>query len=198
MSPRVGLTFANGLRSILRQDPDVIMVGEIRDRETAEIAVQASLTGHLVLSTLHTNDAPSAVARMLEMGVEPYLAASSLMGVLAQRLVRTICPHCREEYAPAESEAKYFANGTSAPGKLWRGTGCDKCNGTGYLGRIALFELLVTDDELRGMITERAPAYTIKTRMKGSLRADGLMKAREGLTTLEEVLRVTQTDNADI
>ncbi|MEE8386912.1 MAG: ATPase, T2SS/T4P/T4SS family [Dehalococcoidia bacterium] len=143
VSPRVGLTFASGLRSILRQDPDVIMVGEIRDRETAEIAVQASLTGHLVLSTLHTNDAASAVARLLEMGVEPYLAASSLMGALAQRLVRNICPHCKEEYKTTPSEAAYFKNGTNglkAPATLWRGKGCDECNHTGYLGRIALFE----------------------------------------------------------
>ncbi|MCK4911073.1 MAG: Flp pilus assembly complex ATPase component TadA, partial [Thermodesulfovibrionales bacterium] len=180
-------------------DPDVIMVGEIRDNETAEIAVQASLTGHLVLSTLHTNDAPSAVARLLEMGVEPYLAASSFMGVLAQRLVRTICPHCKEQYAPSESEAAYF---TDPPEKLWHGAGCDKCNNTGYLGRIAIFELLTADDDIRQLITERAPAHRIRALLneKGmtTLRSDGMKKAREGLTTLEEVIRVTQVENADL
>ncbi len=202
INPRVGLTFANGLRSILRQDPDVIMVGEIRDNETAEIAVQASLTGHLVLSTLHTNDAPSAVARLLEMGVEPYLAASSFMGVLAQRLVRTICPHCKEEYSPSESESAYFMDPPGKLEKLWRGAGCDKCNGTGYLGRIAIFELLIADDEIRQLITERAPAHRIRAVLsdKGmtTLRSDGLLKTREGLTTLEEVIRVTQVENADL
>jgi general secretion pathway protein E len=200
VNPRVGLTFASGLRSILRQDPDVIMVGEIRDRETAEIAVQASLTGHLVLSTLHTNDAPSAVARLLEMGVEPYLAASSLMGVLAQRLVRTICPHCREEYGPEKTETSYFEK--PLPEKLFRGSGCDKCNHTGYLGRIAVFELLVADDEFRQLVSDRAPAHQLKAYLqeKGmkSLRSDGFSKAREGVTSLEEVLRVSQMEHADI
>ena len=200
VNTRVGLTFASGLRSILRQDPDVIMVGEIRDRETAEIAVQASLTGHLVLSTLHTNDAPSAVARLLEMGVEPYLAASSLMGVLAQRLVRTICPHCGEEYKPEKAETSYFEK--PLPGKLFRGSGCGKCNGSGYLGRIAVFELLVVDDGLRQLISDRAPAHHLKAYLqeKGMkiIRSDGLEKAREGVTTLEEVLRVSQMEHADI
>jgi general secretion pathway protein E len=199
VNAKVGLTFASGLRSILRQDPDVIMVGEIRDQETAEIAVQASLTGHLVLSTLHTNDAPSAIARLLEMGVEPYLAASSFMGALAQRLVRTICPHCKEEYKPSKSETAYFE---VKPKLLWHGTGCDKCNDSGYLGRLAIFELLTADDEVRQLISERAPAHKFKQLLakKGmtTLRLDGMRKAALGLTTLEEVIRVTQVENADL
>jgi general secretion pathway protein E len=199
VNPRIGLTFAHGLRSILRQDPDVIMVGEIRDYETAEIAIQASLTGHLVLSTLHTNDAPTAVTRLIDMGVEPFLVASSLAGVLAQRLVRLICPHCKESYAPSELEGSYFK---SPPEALWRGTGCERCKHTGYTGRIGIFELLVTDSEITHMITEKTDAQSIKnlalsTGMK-TLRVDGLEKVAQGVTTLEEVLRVTQKDYADI
>jgi general secretion pathway protein E len=196
VNPRIGLTFASGLRSILRQDPDVIMVGEIRDFETAEIAIQASLTGHMVLSTLHTNDAPSAVTRLVDMGVEPFLVASSLLGVLAQRLVRVICPHCREAYEPTEEELKYVSATV-----LYRGKGCDKCGGKGYLGRSGIFELLAIGDEIRGMITDNTDAQSIKTRalslgMK-TLRTDGFEKASRGVTTVEEILRVTQKDYAD-
>jgi general secretion pathway protein E len=199
VAPRIGLTFATGLRSILRQDPDVIMVGEIRDVETAEIAIQASLTGHLVLSTLHTNDAPSAIARLIDMGIEPFLVASSLAGVLAQRLVRRICPHCRIEYAPGEAELKYFS---PPPARLFRGAGCAKCSGTGYLGRLGIFELLGIDHALTPLISSRADARAIREFAVGrgmhALREDGLTKALAGETTIEEVLRVTQEDNADL
>lgn len=199
VNPRIGLKFASGLRSILRQDPDVIMVGEIRDLETAEIAMQASLTGHLVLSTLHTNDAPSALIRLIDMGIEPFLVASSLTTVLAQRLVRTICPHCKVAYKLSELELSYF---NSPPEILYRGTGCEKCKGKGYLGRTGIFELLVIDNEIRPMITDRIDSQSIKnvavSRGMKTLRQDGIEKANKGITTLEEVLRVTQKDYADI
>jgi general secretion pathway protein E len=197
VNPKIGLTFASGLRSILRQDPDVIMVGEIRDFETAEIAIQASLTGHLVLSTLHTNDAASAITRLIDMGVEPFLVASSLIGVLAQRLVRVICPHCKKSYEPMEEEAKYVS--CSA---LYRGKGCDRCNGKGYLGRTGIFELLIVDDDTRRKIAEKSDSQTIKNLAvsKGmkTLRADGFEKAIEGIATVEEVLRVTQEEAIEV
>jgi general secretion pathway protein E len=199
VNPKIGLTFASGLRSILRQDPDVIMVGEIRDVETAEIAIQASLTGHLVLSTLHTNDAPSAIVRLIDMGVEPFLVASSLMAVVAQRLVRVICPHCKERYTPSEAERSYFED--VPPGSsltLYKGTGCDKCQGKGYLGRTAIFETLIITDPIRQMISDKINAQSIKNAavsggMK-TLRSDGFVKVLKGITTVEEVLRVTQKD----
>jgi general secretion pathway protein E len=199
VNPRIGLSFASGLRSILRQDPDVIMVGEIRDYETAEIAIQASLTGHLVLSTLHTNDAATAIIRLIDMGVEPFLVASSLMGVLAQRLLRRICPHCRARYEPTAAEAAYFE---APPGHVSRGAGCERCNSTGYLGRVGIFELLLVTPEIVNLISSRADARSINglavsAGMK-TLRGDGLQKAAEGMTTLEEVLRVTQKDHAGI
>lgn len=196
VNPRIELTFAAGLRSILRQDPDVIMVGEIRDAETAEIAMQASLTGHLVLSTLHTNDAATAVTRLIDMGIEPFMVASSLTGILAQRLVRTICPHCRESYRPERQLLP------GQPELLYRGRGCEHCFGQGTLGRTGIYELLTIDAELCGMITRRATAgeireYALAHGMR-SLRDDGLAKAAAGITTLEEVLRVTQDDYADL
>lgn len=202
VNPKIGLTFASGLRSILRQDPDVIMVGEIRDVETAEIAIQASLTGHLVLSTLHTNDAPSAIVRLIDMGVEPFLVASSLMAVLAQRLVRVICPHCREPYEPSKLERSYFSEPGVAPAissiTLYRGRGCGKCGGSGYLGRTGIFEFLLIDDALRQMITGKTDSQAIKniaiTGGMRTLRRDGFEKALRGTTTIEEVLRVTQKD----
>ncbi len=207
VNPRIGLTFASGLRSILRQDPDVIMVGEIRDLETAEIAMQASLTGHLVLSTLHTSDAPSALVRLIDMGIEPFLVASSLTLVLAQRLVRTICPHCKRSYEPSEIERSYFLAMHPSPWEsnagvetvlLHRGTGCEKCKGKGYLGRTGIFELLAIDNEIRPMITDRIDSQSIKqsaiSRGMKTLRIDGLEKAVRGITTIEEVLRVTQKD----
>ncbi len=199
VNPKIGLSFAAGLRSILRQDPDVIMVGEIRDFETAEIAIQASLTGHLVLSTLHTNDAPSAITRLLDMGVEPFLVASSLMAVLAQRLVRTLCPFCKESYIPYESEIKYFE---TAPEKLFKANGCIKCRHSGYLGRTGIFELLIIDNKIRQFTTSHKDSQTIKDYAVGqgvrTLYADGIEKAAKGITTLEEVLRVIQKDYADI
>ncbi len=199
VNPRIGLTFASGLRSILRQDPDVIMVGEIRDVETAEIAIQASLTGHLVLSTLHTNDAPSALVRLIDMGVEPFLVASSLMGVLAQRLVRVICPHCKASHSPTDLEKSYLP--PSAP-VVFRGAGCDRCKGSGYLGRTGIYEFLTIDDDIRGMITGRIDSQSIKGSAiaKGmrTLRSDGFLKAMQGITTIEEVLRVTQKDMTEV
>jgi general secretion pathway protein E len=192
VNPRIGLTFASGLRSILRQDPDIIMVGEIRDFETAEIAIQASLTGHLVLSTLHTTDAPSAVMRLVDMHMEPFLVASSLTAVLAQRLVRTLCPHCRESYIPLAAELAYLPAPVSA---LYRGRGCEKCRESGYLGRTGIFELLRMDNDIRQMITEKVSARDIKHDAVGkgmkTLYVDGLNKVMRGITTLQEVLRVT-------
>ncbi|HMK48539.1 MAG TPA: type II secretion system ATPase GspE [Thermodesulfovibrionales bacterium] len=204
VNAKIGLTFASGLRSILRQDPDVIMVGEIRDLETAVIAMQASLTGHLVLSTLHTNDAPSAIVRLIDMGIEPFLVASSLSVVLAQRLVRTICPDCRESYKPSDVEKAYFSQLANAPSSLllFRGRGCEKCGGKGYLGRTGIFEMLVIDNDIRSMISDKTDSQTIKNNAvaKGmkTLRADGLYKAIDGITTIEEVLRVTQQDSLEI
>jgi general secretion pathway protein E len=197
VNPRIDLTFANGLRSILRQDPDIIMVGEIRDSETAEIAMQASLTGHLVLSTLHTNDASTAVTRLTDMGVEPYMVASTLSAVLAQRLVRVICPNCKEEYKPEREYA-----GVTLPEVLYRGRGCDNCFNLGSIGRTGIYELLLIDSELCSMVIRRVPSGAIKeyavSRGMRTLREDGLAKAAAGVTTIEEVLRVTQEEYAEL
>lgn len=197
VNPKIGLTFASGLRAILRQDPDVIMVGEIRDHETAEIAIHASLTGHLVLSTLHTNDAPGAITRLIDMGIEPFLVASSLVAVIAQRLVRVICPHCKKEYTPEKWELKEIGIGEEGV-KLYKGTGCDFCFKTGYKGRTGIFELLLVDDDIRNLITKGVDSSTIKKKAveKGmlTLRDDGARKVLSGITTVEEVLRVTQED----
>ncbi len=191
---KIGLTFAHGLRSFLRHDPDVILVGEIRDLETAETAIQASLTGHLVFSTLHTNDAASANTRLLDMGVEPFLVASSVEAVLAQRLVRKICPSCKESYKP--DPRKLPADFNYQDGELWRGRGCRQCNNTGYRGRLGIFELLVLNDEVRELIMERAGAGSIMAagRKNGLvlLREDGWNKVRQGITTPAEVGRVTK------
>lgn len=194
VNPAVGLTFASGLRSILRQDPDCIMVGEIRDLETAQIAIQAALTGHLVFSTLHTNDAPTALTRLVDMGIEPFLVASSLAGVVAQRLVRVICSECKEPASDQADLARRF--GFQGDGNWQRGKGCRRCGQTGYYGRIGLFELMVADEEMGRLIVKKAPveeirAYAIQTGMRPLLK-DGLMKAKDGVTTVEEVLRVTQ------
>jgi len=190
---QIGLTFASGLRSIVRQDPDIIMVGEIRDAETAEVAIQAALTGHLVFSTLHTNDAAGAVSRLLDMGVEDYLLASSLLGVLAQRLVRTLCGQCARE---ATDGADMLPN--TGGGKALEAVGCADCADTGYRGRSGVYELLTIDDDLRNLIIGRAPADRIKTTAtsKGmrSLRDDGWAKVAEGVTTVREVLRVSQEE----
>jgi len=200
VSTKAGLSFARGLRSILRHDPDVILVGEIRDRETAEIAVQASLTGHLVFSTLHTNDAPGALTRLVDMGIEPYLVASSLEAVLAQRLVRLICPHCKESFAPEEAGTLTAEFGDEAPQALYRGRGCRACQGTAYHGRTGIFETMLVTAEIRAMILDRASAGEIR-RMAAqqgmkSLREDGWRLVRSGRTTLEEVLRVTKDERA--
>ena len=197
VNPKIDLTFANGLRSILRQDPDIVMIGEIRDAETAEIAMQASLTGHLVLSTLHTNDAATAITRLIDMGIEPFMVASSLSAVLAQRLVRVICPHCKESYTPDRAYP-----GVELPPVLYRGRGCEKCFNLGTQGRIGIYELLPIDAELCSMIIRQSPAGAIKeyavSKGMRTLREDGLDKARQGITTIEEVLRVTQDDYADL
>jgi len=198
VKPKINLTFANCLRHILRQDPDVIMVGEIRDTETARIAIQASLTGHLVLSTLHTNDSASAVTRLIDMGIEPYLIASSVVAVMAQRLVRTICPHCKSlcdtsGKRTSQLSTSHITFDTDTP--LYEGLGCKDCLQTGYLGRTGIFELLVMDDDIRELITRRQTSHGVKEAAieKGmtTLREDGLRKALAGRTTLDEVLRVT-------
>jgi general secretion pathway protein E len=201
VKPQIGLTFANGLRSIVRQDPDVIMVGEIRDAETAEIAVQAALTGHLVFSTLHTNDAAGAISRLLEMNVQDYLLSSSLLGVLAQRLVRRLCPGCRKEvpFAGVEglTEDAPVRNG-EALRTVWEAVGCNACSGTGYLGRVGIFELLPVTSEICKVIVQRADAGAIRAlaAQQGMrlLREDGWDKVRQGVTTLAEVLRVTREE----
>jgi general secretion pathway protein E len=189
VNPQIGLTFAAGLRHIVRQDPDVIMVGEIRDRETADIAIRAALTGHFVYSTLHTNDAPSAITRLTDMGVENYLLSSSLVAVMAQRLVRLICPACR-----IPDGTRISPEGDTV--QAFRGAGCERCFGTGYAGRIGIFELMELNDEIRKLIMANADAVEITkaARRNGmrSLREDGWMKVRQGVTTAEEVLRVTQ------
>ncbi|NOZ63443.1 MAG: type II secretion system ATPase GspE [Caldiserica bacterium] len=194
INPRVGLNFANALRNILRQDPDIIMVGEIRDLDTAKIAVEAALTGHLVFSTLHTNDAPSSIPRLVDMGVEPYLLSSCLLGTLAQRLARVICPYCKEEHSPPADILELM--GVEKGTKFYRGKGCKFCRNTGYLGRIGIFELMIMNDKLREIALRRVPAsevrkVCVKMGMK-TLREAGLEKAIEGMTTLEELLRVTE------
>ncbi len=198
--PDIGLTFAMGLRHILRQDPNVIMVGEIRDMETAEIAIRAALTGHLVFSTLHTNDAPSAFTRLIDMGIEPFLVASSVEAVMAQRLVRTICPHCKVEQ---KVDAEYlrrisFPEEDILTAKFWRGAGCEECRQFGYQGRKGIYELLLLNETIRPLIMNRAPASTIAQTAidlgMRTLRSDGWKKVREAGTTIEEVLRVTQVE----
>ena len=200
VNSKINLTFAQGLRSILRQDPDVIMVGEIRDSETAKIAVQAALTGHLVFSTLHTNDSAGALARLVEMGVEPFLASSALVGVLAQRLVRTICPYCRVSYQPDEDLLAELFEGAQVPNQatFYRGRGCSHCMNVGYLGRTGLYELLEVTDPIRHMVTNNSDAATIRQQAlkmgMRPLRQAGLDKVLAGETTVEEVLRVTQEE----
>jgi len=200
VKPKINLTFANGLRHILRQDPDVIMVGEIRDLETAEIATQASLTGHLVFSTLHTNDAAGAITRMIDMGVEPFLISSSVIAIMAQRLVRVICPKCKEACeAPEESLRELGLNPkTLKSHTVFRGKGCESCLGTGYYGRSGIFELLLIDDEIRQLILDRISSNIIKKKAieKGmlTLRGDGALRVAAGMTTIEEVLRITREE----
>jgi general secretion pathway protein E len=201
VKPQIDLTFANALRSIVRQDPDVIMIGEIRDLETAQIAVQSALTGHLVLSTVHTNDAPSTVNRLLDMGVEDYLLTSTIIGILAQRLVRTLCPHCKEEYTALpelveEIKLRRFTQQKDIT--LWHARGCKHCANTGYVGRVSILEMLPMTDSLRSMVMKHATATDLRAEAvrEGMLTMyeDGLRKALAGVTTFEEVLRVTRED----
>jgi type II secretory ATPase GspE/PulE/Tfp pilus assembly ATPase PilB-like protein len=191
---KAGFTFARGLRAILRQDPDVIMVGEVRDPETLSTAVEASLTGHLVFSTLHTNSAVATIARVVDMGLEPYLLSSCLSAIVAQRLVRRICPTCRTEIPTPAGVGHLFAG--CAPETMYRGAGCHDCRGTGYRGRVAIHELFLVNEELRGLILERAPEPKLAAAAaRGgmvSLRDECLTRVREGETTLEEVVRLTQ------
>lgn len=200
VNTKAGLTFGAGLRAILRHDPDVVLIGEIRDLETAEIAVQASLTGHLVFSTLHTNDAPGAATRLIDMGLEPYLVASSVEMVLAQRLVRVICPECKEEVPEAETKISRDEWGDLVPPVLYRGRGCRNCSGTGFRGRQGIFEAMFVTDELRSLILHRAPAHELrKIAVKdgmGSLREDGWRIVREGRTTIDEVIRNTKDEDS--
>jgi general secretion pathway protein E/type IV pilus assembly protein PilB len=196
----INLTFSAALRSILRQAPNIIMIGEIRDRETANIATEASLTGHLVFSTLHTNDAPSAVTRLLDIGVKPFLVASSLRAVMAQRLVRCICDHCMEEYLPTAAQLRTMGSAAQQMSEttLYKGRGCNKCALTGYSGRKGIFEIFLITDEIQRMIFETVPASELRIRAREcgmrTLREDGLRKVVAGVTTIDEVLRVTMGD----
>ena len=199
VKPQINLTFANALRSIVRQDPDVIMIGEIRDLETAEIAVQSALTGHLVLSTVHTNDAASTMNRLLDMGVEDYLLTSTVIGVLAQRLVRTLCPHCKEAHSalPEIVEQMRLRRFTDAKEiTLYRPIGCAQCAQTGYTGRISIMEMLPVTDPLRSLVMKHASQTELRNQAASegmlTMYEDGLRKAVRGITTFEEVLRVTR------
>jgi general secretion pathway protein E/type IV pilus assembly protein PilB len=202
VNTKSGLTFAAGLRAILRHDPDVVLVGEIRDRETAEIAVQASLTGHLVFSTLHTNDAPGAATRLIDMGVEPYLVASSLEVVVAQRLVRLICKDCKQPMTEADVKPLRAEFGDLVPNVLYKGAGCRTCQGSGYRGRQGVFEIMGISDEIRSLILHRAPAHelrkiAVKQGMR-SLRDDGWRLVREGKTTVHEVMQNTKDEEKSV
>jgi len=200
VKPAIGLTFANALRSIVRQDPDVILIGEIRDTETAEIAIHSALTGHLVFSTLHTNDAASATTRLIDMGIEDYLLSSTLIGILAQRLVRVVCPHCKEFYQPDDSLLKQVGISAEELSKvrLVSPKGCVECGFTGYKGRQGIFEFLRISDEIRSLILQKKDSQVIKelARRRGmrTLREDGWLRVKEGMTTMQELLRVTQEE----
>jgi type II secretory ATPase GspE/PulE/Tfp pilus assembly ATPase PilB-like protein len=196
VNEKAGVTFANTLRAMLRQDPDIILVGEIRDAETAQIATQAALTGHLVLSTLHTNDAPTALTRLLDLDVAAYLVASTVDAVLAQRLVRRICPHCRTETTPDKSIASRIDLKAIGVEKVWKGKGCDQCRETGYRGRTGIYELLVMDAELREELqlrrgSEELRQMAIKKGMR-TLFLDGMRLVKLGVTTIDEVVRVAR------
>jgi len=202
VNPKAGLTFSSGLRSILRQDPNIVMVGEIRDQETADIAIRAALTGHLVLSTLHTNDAAGAITRLLDMGIEPFLVTSSVLGVVAQRLVRTICPHCkRPDNTEVSIDRGLLEAKTAAMPPLYRGEGCRHCHQTGYRGRMAIHEVLVINSKLRELISRRAASSELAAAAKQAgmrtMWQDGLQKAMAGLTTLEEIRRVAYIETSD-
>ena len=196
MHPKIGLTFAAGLRHILRQDPDVLMVGEIRDAETLEMTIQAALTGHLVFSTLHCNDAAGAVARMVDMGAEPFLVASSLSGLISQRLVRRICRECKTAYKPDRELLDQL--GITEPAEFYRGVGCSTCRGTGYWGRTSVFEVLDPDEDFHAAVVRKESASDLRKLMRAkgvpNLLNDGLHKAREGVTTIDEVLRAVYVE----
>jgi type II secretion system protein E len=202
VSTKAGLTFGKGLRAILRHDPDVVLIGEIRDRETADIAVQASLTGHLVFSTLHTNDAPGATTRLIDMGIEPYLVASTVEMIVAQRLVRLICNNCKEPAEGLDMHALHHEFGGDVPEVIYRGRGCRQCQGTGYRGRQGVFELMPVTEEIRSMILERTSAQQIRkvaiAQGMNSLRSDGWRLVREGKTTVDEVVRMTKDETTTI
>jgi general secretion pathway protein E len=198
VNPKINITFANGLRSIVRQDPDVILVGEIRDLETAEIAIQAALTGHLVFSTLHTNDSASAVTRLIDMGIESFLVTSSVIGILAQRLVRNVCNECKEEYIPDEESLENIGitPEMSSGKKIYKGKGCQDCLNTGYKGRTGIFEFMILDDAIKSLILKTSDSNAIKKKAVNqgmvTLRQDGALKVLNGITTVEEILRITQ------
>jgi len=205
VASKKGVTFVNALRHVLRQDPDVIMIGEVRDIETARMAIQSSLTGHLVFSTLHTNDSAGAVSRLLDLGVEPYLASSSLIAVMAQRLVRKICPDCRQVYEPTPHELRELGLGEvglsgsdDSEGKFFVGSGCDRCFQTGYRGRTGIYELMLINEEIQDLIYRRESAGAVKKAALNAglqtLRMDGARKVLVGITSIAEVLRVTQAD----
>ena len=201
VNSKIGLTFASGLRSILRQDPDIIMIGEIRDLETAEIAINASLTGHLVLSTIHTNDSAGVFPRLMDMGCEPFLIATSLLGVIAQRLVRNLCPHCKQLYAPTDVElaSLEMTRDRLKTGQCYRAVGCSECNQKGYLGRTIIQEMLMVNEDVRSLIMQRQDAGTIKKAAlqfgMDTMREHGIQKIVAGITTIEEVLSNTQLDD---
>jgi general secretion pathway protein E len=198
VNPKINLTFASGLRSIVRQDPDVVLVGEIRDHETAEIAVQSALTGHLVFSTLHTNDSASAITRLVDIGIEPFLISSSVNAVVSQRLVRVLCPHCKVPQIPDDIilERVGIPLETAREGKIFQSKGCEKCFQTGYRGRIGIFEIMVVENQLKSLILKSFDANRIFNEALKlnlvTLRQDGIRKVLEGITTFEEILRVTQ------
>jgi len=200
VKPKIGLTFASGLRSIVRQDPDIILIGEIRDLETAEIAIQSSLTGHLVFSTVHTNDAPTTITRLVDMGVENYLLASTVEGVLAQRLVRRLCSNCKQSYKPSKLELAQIGvqDREEVPEALFKAVGCDQCNQTGYKGRIGIYELMIMTEEMTSLILEKAAAHKLRQAAlrqgTRTLREDGWLKVAKGMTSISEVLRVTQEE----
>jgi type IV pilus assembly protein PilB len=196
VNEKIGFTFASSLRALLRQDPDVIMLGEIRDQETGRIAVQAALTGHLVLSTLHTNDAPGAITRLFNVGVEPYLVAASVVAVLAQRLVRKICADCKETYDPTANMRRAVEKMAGEVETFYRGKGCPKCRNSGFRGRIGIYELLIPNDALRDRISAAPSLAELRTLAAEAgmvnLRSDGMTKVKAGITTVEEILRATQ------
>jgi len=200
VNPKIDLTFASGLRAILRQDPDVIMVGEIRDQETAEIAIDAALTGHLVLSTLHTNDSPGAVTRLVDMGIEPFLVSSSILGVIGQRLVRKVCTYCREAYIPTDVEMGELGVTRDFIKKytIYRAKGCEKCSNTGYMGRTVVHELMIVTDTVRDLILSGTDSNTIKKEAikegMSTVRQNAVAKVLQGITTIEELFRSTQTE----